>query len=86
MAKSCFTDMLNLIQPSKFLVARNGFLLMVDCPECCRHLTGLNLFVISIGVVLSNCFVFFERQFINHLCWSSDATDSVVAVSLNFKL
>ena len=59
MAKSCFTDMLNLIQPPKFLVARNGFLLMVDCPECCRHLTGLNLFVISIGVVLSNCFVFF---------------------------
>ena len=59
MAKSCFTDMLNLIQPPKFLVARNGFLLMVDCPECCRHLTGLNLFVISIGVVLSNCFFFF---------------------------
>ena len=58
MAKSCFTDMLNLIQPPKFLVVRNGFLLMVDCPECCRHLTGLNLFVISIGVVLSNCFFF----------------------------
>ena len=38
MGKSCFSDMLNMIESSKFLVVSDGFLLMVDPPECCYHL------------------------------------------------
>ena len=36
--ENCFSDMSNMIEPSKFLVVGDGFLLVGDRPECCFHL------------------------------------------------
>ena len=35
--KSCFSNVLNIIESSRNFGCPYGFLLMVDCPECCRY-------------------------------------------------
>ena len=100
-AESCFSDMLNMIESSKFLAVRDGlfvngrlsrilltFKFLIACTIGVElFIREENLFVISIGLVLASCFLRRdERRGINQLCWPSDEIDLLVVVSLYFTL
>ena len=99
--ESCFSNMLNMIQSSKFLDVRDGFFVngrsswmllsfrfLIACTvDFELFISEEKLFVVSIGVVFaSRFFRCAERQGINHLWWLSDEIGPLVVVSLYFTL